>query len=73
VWYKFSQIVDDQNQPQKNPSDIGSVPPVHDGCHCQIETLPGGRKIWKFTNHCCGLCRSLGENFNRNQSKIFGI
>ena len=31
------------------------VPPVHEFCHCEIQTLPSGQQIWKLgngENHC---------------------
>jgi hypothetical protein len=48
-------------------------PPVHDNCHCSIKTMPGGRRIWEFSNNACNLCRQMGEAFNAQQASIFGI
>ncbi len=31
------------------------IPPVHEFCHCEIQTLPSGQQIWKLgngENHC---------------------
>ncbi len=48
-------------------------PPVHDNCHCSVKTMPGGRRIWEFSNNACPLCRQMGEAFNAQQAAIFGI
>lgn len=47
------------------------MPPIHDNCRCHIDTLPGGRKIWQFSNNCCQQCKDLAFIFNRNQSEVF--
>ena len=47
------------------------IPPIHDNCRCYIDTLPGGRKIWQFSDNCCQQCRDLAFIFNRNQSEVF--
>ncbi len=47
------------------------IPPIHDNCRCYIDTLPGGRKIWQFSDNCCQKCKDLAFIFNRNQSEVF--
>ena len=54
-WYKFSQQI---------------LPPVHDRCHCYIETMPAGNKIWQFSDRCCEQCKALGKAFNDHQNTI---
>jgi len=55
VWYKFSQQI---------------LPPVHAGCHCYIETMPAGNKIWQFSNRCCERCKALALDFNKKQDTV---
>ena len=55
VWFKYSQQI---------------LPPVHDRCHCYIEVMPAGNKIWQTTNEACNRCRSLALEFNKNQNTI---
>ena len=49
------------------------VPPLHEFCHCEINTLPSGRQIWKLGNgemHCseCVMNRDL---FNRSNELAY--
>ena len=59
--------------PPELPQDIFPEPPLHDRCHCKIKTMPGGRKIWEFSENACQQCRQIGEAFNAYQASIFGI
>lgn len=53
-------------QPPQAPVWTGPVPPIHDRCHCSIETLPGGNRVWKTNGeHACPLCMQLRDAFNR--------
>ena len=61
-----------QPQPLK-PLPTQSVPPLHDNCHCKIETMPGGRQIWQFSEKCCNLCKQQAHKFNSTQFMSFGI
>lgn len=53
--------------------DDVQMPPIHENCRCYIETMPGGRKIWQFSENCCEECRVLAREFNRKQFELFGI
>lgn len=50
----------------------GKLPPIHDHCHCKIETF-GDRKTWQFQDKCCEECRQLAAAFNQQQSKQFDL
>jgi hypothetical protein len=54
VWYRYSQ------------QQI--LPPVHEGCNCYIETLPGGNTIWQFTGNTCETCKTLAREYNQRQN-----
>ena len=56
MWYSFIKTA--QNL---------TLPPVHDGCRCKIETMPAGNQIWQFSNNCCQYCKNLALEFNRSQ------
>ena len=55
MWYKFSQQI---------------LPPVHDRCHCYIQTMPAGNQIWQFSDKCCDQCKALAIDFNKKQDTI---
>jgi len=42
------------------------VPPVHEFCHCEIQTLPSGQQIWKLGNgeNHCRQCVEYMQIFN---------
>jgi len=64
------------NQIELTPEEqniIALQPPLHDRCHCSIETLPGGRQIWKTHGGSCVDCQNLSQQFNSIQSKLYGI
>jgi len=54
VWYRYSQ------------KQI--LPPVHEGCKCYIEQMPGGNTIWQFTGNTCETCKILGREYNQKQN-----
>jgi len=54
VWYKLSQMQT-------------IMPPVHERCHCFIETLPGGNQVWQFSSDACPQCKAAGIAFNQQQ------
>jgi hypothetical protein len=56
VWYKYSQ------------QQI--LPPVHEGCRCFIEQLPGGNTIWQFDERTCETCKELAREYNRKQNNV---
>jgi hypothetical protein len=56
VWYRYSQ------------QQI--LPPVHDGCNCYIEQLPGGNTIWQFKGNTCDVCKNLGREYNKKQNSV---
>jgi hypothetical protein len=51
---------------------LGMQPPLHDRCHCTIESLPGGRKIWHVNDTACEQCQMVGRRFNELQSAAYG-
>ena len=50
----------------------GPMPPLHEHCHCEIKTMPGGRKIWKSNGRCCQQCDQARDSFNQSQAQMFG-
>ena len=48
------------------------LPPLHNNCHCVIETLPilsapniqDGRRIWRRSENCCAVCERSAIAFN---------
>ena len=56
MWYKYSQQA--------------ILPPVHEGCHCYIETLPSGNTIWQFSGNTCDTCKALAREYNSRQNSI---
>ena len=55
----------DLQQPVPNP-------PIHEFCHCEIITMPGGRKIWRANSGACAQCLDARDKFNQWQSDLFG-
>lgn len=47
-------------------------PPIHAGCHCEIITMPGGRKIWRASSNACDNCLNARDLFNQWQQSIYG-
>ena len=60
-------------QPEEPSTREMSLPPIHENCRCYIERMPGGRKIWQFSNNCCDECRALANEFNHTQFMAFGV
>ena len=56
MWYKYSQ------------QQI--LPPVHEGCRCFIEQLPGGNTIWQLDERACETCKELAREYNRKQNNV---
>lgn len=59
------QEPDQSTQPVPNP-------PVHEGCHCEIITMPGGRRIWRANKGACSDCINARNTFNQWQLSLFG-
>ena len=55
-----------QNQPTQTnmPS-----PPIHENCHCEIVTMPGGNQIWRAGNKPCVDCANARDIFNTQNSQ----
>ncbi len=58
-------IPDQSNQPVPNP-------PIHEFCHCEIITMPGGRRIWRANEGACNDCLKARDIFNQWQVSLFG-
>lgn len=49
------------------------VPPVHEFCHCNIETLVSGQQIWKLgngENHCVECVNNM-QIFNLENERVY--
>ena len=65
---------ENNDNPVVMPQPEGLIyPPVHDRCHCRIQTLPGGRSIWEASNNACADCLRARDEFNAAQHAVFGI
>lgn len=64
-----------QNNIQKiesDPTALIQLPPLHDRCHCYIETrpilsIPGiqdGKRVWLKSENCCSKCEQTAQQFN---------
>lgn len=57
----------------QDPTINMKLPPLHDNCHCYIETLPilsqtninDGRRVWKRSEQCCPVCEQSAVAFNQ--------
>lgn len=49
------------------------MPGQHEHCHCSIKTMPGGRRIWDFSENACDECKNNAQIFNGLQAKEYGI
>lgn len=56
---------DQSTQPVPNP-------PIHEFCHCEIITMPGGRRIWRANEGACSDCINARNTFNQWQLSLFG-
>ena len=73
-----NQQLEEENieQPQlepKQPQIAIPLPPLHDNCHCEVKTLPGGRQVWEANYKACDRCIQLRDMFNSVQSEMFGV
>jgi len=57
--------IDQSAQPVPNP-------PIHEFCHCEIITMPGGRRIWRANDGACNDCLTARDTFNQWQLSLFG-
>lgn len=56
-----------------DPTAMMKLPPLHDNCHCYIETMPilsetnvnDGRRIWQKAENCCPVCEISARAFNQ--------
>lgn len=56
-----------------DPTAMMKLPPLHDNCHCYIETMPilsetnvnDGRRIWQKAENCCPVCEMSARAFNQ--------
>ena len=57
---------------ENDPTALIQIPPLHDRCHCVIETLPilsipgvkDGKRVWKKSDNCCPKCHETALGFN---------
>ena len=43
----------------------------HEGCHCEIKTLPSGKKLWRANKNACPECLAKEQAFNADQNRLF--
>jgi hypothetical protein len=57
---------------ENDPTALIQLPPLHDRCHCVIETLPilsmpgvkDGKRVWQKSDNCCPKCHETALGFN---------
>ena len=57
---------------ENDPTAIIQLPPLHDRCHCRIETFPilsipgvrDGKRVWQKSENCCPKCFETAVKFN---------
>jgi len=56
------------NDPLINNNDDttwnGPIPPLHERCRCQIETMLDGHRVWKAQSNACPICKQTRDRFN---------
>lgn len=58
---------------ETDPTANIKLPPLHNNCHCYIETLPilsqlnvnDGRRVWQKAENCCPVCEQSAYTFNQ--------
>ena len=68
-------IPDEDVAPEQEPDQSTQPvpnPPIHEGCHCEIITMPGGRRIWRANEGACSDCINTRNTFNQWQLSLFG-
>jgi hypothetical protein len=60
-------------QPQPSRTWTGPNPPIHEHCHCEIKTLPGGRQVWRTNETACTQCQMLRDQFNQMQDVLHPV
>lgn len=58
---------------ESDPTANIKLPPLHNNCHCYIETLPiltqlnvnDGRRVWQKAENCCPICEQSAKTFNQ--------
>ena len=57
---------------ENDPTAMIQLPPLHDRCHCRIETFPilsipgvrDGKRVWQKSENCCPKCYETAVKFN---------
>lgn len=55
-----------------DPTALIQLPPLHNRCHCIIETMPilsvpgikDGKRVWQKSENCCPKCNETAIRFN---------
>lgn len=51
--------------PPNTPQQPLPIPPLHERCHCKIETMLDGSQIWKTWEKACPICQQARDTFNK--------
>ena len=65
-------LQDNVQKMEQDPTFGIKLPPLHNNCHCVIETLPilsipgarDGRRVWNRSENCCPVCEKSAIAFN---------
>lgn len=63
---------DVEQEPSETTPQPVPNPPIHEFCHCEVVTMPGGRRIWRANSGACQQCLDARDQFNDWQNSIFG-
>jgi len=66
-------LQDNVQKIENDPTALIQLPPLHDRCHCVIETLPilstpgvkDGKRVWQKSDNCCPKCYETALGFNK--------
>lgn len=70
--FTSEDLQDNIQKIDNDPTALIQLPPLHDRCHCVIETLPilsipgvrDGKRVWQKSDNCCPKCHETALKFN---------
>jgi hypothetical protein len=70
--FTLEDLQDNVQKIENDPTALIQLPPLHDRCHCVIETLPilsipgikDGKRVWQKSENCCPKCNETAIKFN---------
>lgn len=70
--FSSEDLQDNIQKIESDPTALIQLPPLHNRCHCVIETFPilsvpgvkDGKRVWQKSDNCCEKCRETAIKFN---------